>query len=77
MSGYPAQRLGLKDRGVLKKGAQADVVVFDPETIADCASYTQPLQYPTGIEQVLVNGQAVITDGKTVGAKPGRILRRG
>jgi len=76
MCGYPAQRLGLKDRGLLKKGNKADLVVFDPATIADCASYTQPLQYPTGIEQVLVNGQAVIRDGKLAGTRPGKVLRR-
>ena len=75
MTGLPARRLGLADRGVLASGAKADVVVFDPATVADRATYEDPHRYATGIGHVLVNGRVVIADGEHTGALPGRVLR--
>jgi N-acyl-D-amino-acid deacylase len=74
MTGLPARRLGLTDRGVLAPGAMADVVVFDATTVADRATYEDPHRYPTGIGHVLVNGRVVIADGEHTGALPGRVL---
>jgi len=75
MTGLPARRLGLADRGVLKAGAKADLVVFDPATVADRATFEDPHQYPTGIADVVVNGRVVIANGQHTGALPGRLLR--
>jgi N-acyl-D-amino-acid deacylase len=74
-SALPAQRLRLTDRGVLKKGMWADVVVFDPATIRDLATFEQPNQLSQGMEVVLVNGVPVIEGGKATGALPGKVLR--
>ncbi len=74
-SALPAQRMGLTDRGVLKKGMWADVVVFDPATISDKATYENPNQLSVGMQDVLVNGVPVIEDGKMTGALPGKVLR--
>ena len=76
MSGLPAARLGLSDRGRLEKKLKADLVLFNPETVCDKATFTDPYQYPVGIEYVFVNGQAVITPEGHTGALPGRILNR-
>jgi N-acyl-D-aspartate/D-glutamate deacylase len=70
----PAQREHLIDRGVLKKGMWADVVVFDPETIHDVATYENPNQFSVGMKYVLVDGASVIDDGKMTGARPGHVL---
>lgn len=70
----PAQREHLVDRGVLKKGMWADVVVFDPATIHDVATYANPNQFSVGMKYVLVNGVPVIDDGKMTGARPGHVL---
>ncbi len=75
MTGLPAKRLGVTDRGVLAVGAKADVVVFDPATVADRATYEDPHQYAAGIGDVVVNGRVVIAGGQHTGALPGRILR--
>jgi N-acyl-D-aspartate/D-glutamate deacylase len=75
MTGMPALRLGLRDRGVLRPGARADLVVFDPRRVADRATYEEPHAYPEGIEHVLVNGRFVIRDGEHTGNLPGRVLR--
>jgi len=75
MTGMPARRLGLRDRGVLRPGARADLVVFDPRRVADRATYEEPHAYPEGIEHVLVNGRFVIRDGEHTGNLPGRVLR--
>ena len=75
MTGLPAKRLGLADRGVVKAGAKADLVVFDPATVADRATFENPHQYATGIGHVVVNGRVVISDGQHTGALPGRLLR--
>ncbi len=76
MTSLPAARLGLRDRGVVREGAFADLVVLDPETIADTATFTRPHRYPAGIRHVLVNGQLAVADGELTAARPGRVLRR-
>ena len=75
MTSLPADRLGLADRGILRQGMKADVVVFDPQTVQDMASYEDPAQYSKGIAWVLVNGKAVVADGKPTNALPGEVLR--
>jgi N-acyl-D-amino-acid deacylase len=74
LSGLPATNLGLDHRGFLKEGMFADVVVFDPATIADRATFDKPHQYAVGVKHVFVNGTQVIKDGEHTGAKPGRAL---
>jgi N-acyl-D-aspartate/D-glutamate deacylase len=75
MSALPADNLGLAGRGHLVAGAFADVVVFDPATIADHATFTDPHRYASGVCHVLVNGVPVVRDGKLTEATPGRRLR--
>jgi len=75
LTGLPATNLGLKGRGFLKPGMFADVVVFDPATIADRATYENPHQYAVGVRHVLVNGVPVLKDGEHTGATPGRALK--
>ena len=74
-SALPAQRMRLVDRGVLKAGMWADVVVFDPMTVKDVATFAEPNRLSQGMEYVLVNGAAVIDQGKMTGALPGKVLR--
>jgi N-acyl-D-amino-acid deacylase len=74
MTGLPARRLGLRDRGAVRVGARADLVVFDPRRVADQATYDDPHRYPTGVEHVLVNGSIVVKDGEHTGSLPGRVL---
>ena len=74
LSGLPAMNLGLDHRGFIKEGMLADVVVFDPATIADRATFAQPHQYAIGVRDVFVNGVQVLSDGEHTGAKPGRAL---
>jgi dihydroorotase/N-acyl-D-amino-acid deacylase len=74
-SALPAQRMHLTDRGVLKKGMWADVVVFDPATIRDLATFENPNQLSQGMEYVLVNGVPVIDGGTITDALPGKVLR--
>jgi len=69
-----AQREHLVDRGVIKRGMWADLVVFDPDSVRDVATYEKPNQLSVGMRWVLVNGVPVIADGRMTGAKPGRIL---
>jgi N-acyl-D-aspartate/D-glutamate deacylase len=85
MTSYPAQRLGLMDRGVLRPGARADIVVFDLERVRDRATnlfpHTYPFEnyphdYPEGIDYVLVNGILVVEQAEHTGALPGKVLRR-
>jgi dihydroorotase/N-acyl-D-amino-acid deacylase len=75
MSALPSQRLRLTDRGVLKAGMWADVVIFDPATVRDLATFDNPNQLSEGMEYVLVNGIPVIDQGKMTGALPGKVLR--
>lgn len=74
LSGLPATNLGLDHRGFLEPGMFADVVVFDPDTITDVATYEKPQQYSVGVKHVFVNGVQVLRDGEHTGAKPGRAL---
>lgn len=77
MTSQPAQRVGLRGRGLLKPGFYADVVVFDPTTVSDKATFIDPHQYSVGVEHVLVNGRPVWEKGDFAGNYPGRGLRRG
>jgi len=74
MTSLPANRLGLSDRGVLREGLKADVVVFDPKTVQDMATYENPARYSQGVAWVLVNGKPVVADGKPTNALPGQVL---
>ena len=77
MTGAPAARLGLRDRGLIADGLAADLVVFDPATVRSNATYEEPKRFPDGIPYVFVNGVAVVERGEHTGATPGRALRRG
>jgi N-acyl-D-amino-acid deacylase len=76
MTGLPARKLNFSDRGLLKKGYQADIVVFDENQVIDKATFENPHQYPAGIQYVLVNGQPVVANGEHTGKLPGRFLKR-
>ena len=71
----PAENWKLENRGCLDAGCYADLVVFDPATIQDHATFEKPQQYATGVRDVFVNGVAVLNDGTHTGAKPGRVVR--
>jgi N-acyl-D-amino-acid deacylase len=75
LSALPAHNLGLRERGRLLEGFFADVVVFDPATVADHATFPQPQQLATGVSHVLVNGQLALADGEPTQARPGRVVR--
>jgi N-acyl-D-amino-acid deacylase len=77
MSSTPASRIGLKHRGQIQIGYYADIVIFNPNTIIDQSDYTNPHQYPLGIDHVLVNGEWTIKDGQHTGAMDGMMLRKG
>jgi N-acyl-D-aspartate/D-glutamate deacylase len=76
MTTLPASILGLSDRGAIKAGQWADLVLFDPNTVADQATFEDPFQYPMGIDTVLVNGTVVLDEGKHTNARPGKVLQR-
>jgi dihydroorotase/N-acyl-D-amino-acid deacylase len=75
MTSLPAWRLGLKDRGLLRPGMKADLVVFDAASIADQATFQNPRQYATGVRHLFVNGRPVILSGEVTTERPGRVLR--
>lgn len=77
MTGATAQLLRLGDRGLVREGCWADLVVFDPDEVADRSTYAAPLREPAGIQHVLVNGEVAVRDGAYTGATAGRVLRRG
>lgn len=77
MTSFPAQRIGLPDRGVLRDGFKADIVIFDKHTVKTRATKSNPKVYPEGIPYVIVNGKVVIDNGRHTGVFPGRALRRG
>jgi N-acyl-D-aspartate/D-glutamate deacylase len=74
MSGYTAQRLKLWDRGLLRPGMKADIVIFDPQTIADRATFERPHQYSAGVRDVIVNGKLSLSDGAVTAERPGHVL---
>jgi dihydroorotase/N-acyl-D-amino-acid deacylase len=74
MSAFPAQRLGLSDRGVLRQGLKADIAIFDPAKVRDTATFEKPHSYAEGVTHVLVNGQVVFENGAMTEARPGRVL---
>ena len=76
MTSAPAQRLGLAAKGILRPGLDADLVVFDPATVSDHATFDEPHQYPDGIEHVLVNGELVVSGGNHLGTLPGQVISR-
>ena len=76
MTGLPAEKLGLTNRGLIVEGMWADITVFHPERVRDQATFTDPHRYPEGIEYVLVNGTIVIEQGEHTGRLPGRVLCR-
>jgi N-acyl-D-amino-acid deacylase len=75
LTSFPAENLGLARRGRLAPGHFADVVVFDPATIQDHATFDAPHQYATGVRDVFVNGEAVLRNAEHTGATPGRVVR--
>ena len=77
MTSFPAQRLGISDRGILREGMKADIVVFDPRSVKAPATRREPKQFPIGIDYVIVNGQVVIDQGRHTGVLAGHSLRRG
>ena len=76
MTGLTAKNFGLKDRGVLKEGAYADLTLFDADTVDEVATYEVPIAASRGIDVVIVNGAIVWRDGRPSGARPGRVLAR-
>lgn len=76
MSGYPAERLRLLDRGLLRPGMKADIVIFDAAKVQDKADFANPHQYAEGVREVIVNGELVISGGQLTKARPGRVIRR-
>jgi N-acyl-D-amino-acid deacylase len=75
MSGFAAERFRIRDRGLLRPGYGADIVIFDPDTVADRATWAEPRLEPIGIDRVIVNGQTAVEDGRPTGLLPGRVLR--
>jgi N-acyl-D-aspartate/D-glutamate deacylase len=76
MTGLSAQRLGITDRGVIKEGSYADITIFDPKTIIDQSTFTDPHQYPLGIDFVIINGKIAVEKGEFKNIRPGKILRK-
>ena len=77
LSSVPAARLGLRDRGLVREGWAADLVVFNPATVLDLATFERPAVYPAGIRDVIVNGRLAVRDGRETGVRAGRLIRRG
>jgi len=77
MTSMPAKRLKLADRGTIRPGAKADLVLFDPKTVTDRSTFEKPAELSVGIRYVMVNGELVWEDGKGTGKRPGRVLAPG
>jgi N-acyl-D-aspartate/D-glutamate deacylase len=77
MSSFPAQRLGLGDRGLLRPGMKADIAVFDPARVRDAATFEKPHQYAEGFSTVIINGKIVLDAGAMQPARPGRVFYHG
>jgi N-acyl-D-aspartate/D-glutamate deacylase len=75
MTSFPAARLGLVDRGLVRPGMRADLVLLDPATVRDRATFEQPHQYAEGVSLVVVNGEVVLDGDRMTGRRPGRVLR--
>jgi N-acyl-D-aspartate/D-glutamate deacylase len=75
MTSLPALRCGIYDRGILRPGMKADVVVFDPHTVSDCSRFSDPHHYAVGISWIFVNGRVAFENGETTGPAAGRLLR--
>jgi N-acyl-D-amino-acid deacylase len=76
MTAAPASRLGLTDRGVIREGMKADLVIFDPKSVIDRSTFKEPTLLSNGIERVFVNGESVWQQGKTTGKLPGSVIRK-
>ena len=76
MTSLNAAKVGIRDRGQIARDFRADITIFDPQTVIDKATYTEPFQYCEGIIHVIVNGTLVLEDGKHTGSRPGMALRR-
>jgi N-acyl-D-amino-acid deacylase len=76
ITSLPAGKVRLKDRGIIKEGFRADIVVFDPDKIKEKATFNEPHQYPEGIDYVIVNGEVVVEHGELTGVRPGKVLRK-
>ena len=76
MTALPARTFGLRDRGLVREGFWADLVIFDPATVGDRATFEKPHQYSTGLDYVLVNGVPVVEEGRPTPARPGKVIRR-
>ena len=75
LTSFPAENLGIKDRGLLKNGFYADIVVFDPNKIKDNATFNNPIQYAEGVEHVMVNGQIVLENGEHTNIFSGKFIK--
>lgn len=77
MTSLPAQTFGLRKKGILREGFDADIVLFNPDTVKDTSTFDDPSQDPIGIPWVLVNGEIAVENGRVAGVQSGRVLRRG
>jgi N-acyl-D-amino-acid deacylase len=76
MTSMPAETMGLQDRGILRDNYRADLVIFDPQTIIDKSTFTNPHQYPAGIEYVIINGRLAVDGGVFMDIRSGQVLKR-
>lgn len=76
MTGDPCRRFGIKDRGLIKPGFFADLVLFDPDRVKDTATYEEPIRYPEGVRYVLVNGVVTVEEGDHTHARAGKVIKR-
>ena len=77
MASGPCKKIGIRERGVLQRGFYADIAIFDPENVMDKATFADPVQYPTGVAYVIVNGQVTVEEGRHTGRKSGQVLKKG
>lgn len=76
ITGLPALKIGLKDRGLIAPGMKADLALFDPERFLDGATYADPKRHPAGLNTVVINGEIVVEEGKSSGVRPGKVIRK-
>jgi len=77
MTGLTARTFGLESRGLIRNGMAADITIFDAKTVGDAATFENPIRAASGIDTVIVNGQVVWNEGRSTGARPGRVLAKG